>query len=156
MIFLHRITDNRIAGSHLKHVNMFSNLCGQMVMPDVVIATTMWSDVNPAIGISREIELKRIYGDILPRGCRVERFEDTYESAWLIIDRRQKMLEEQTAKVAEAVDIKQLPYDTFYSDKNGSMLICVIHLMVSAILKTLKIFLQKIASLCKLNSHLFL
>lgn len=34
----------------------------------------------------RETELKRVYWeDMIAQGCGVERFEGTYESAWLII-----------------------------------------------------------------------
>ncbi|KIM73228.1 hypothetical protein PILCRDRAFT_15418 [Piloderma croceum F 1598] len=39
-------------------------------------------------GARREKELKETFWkDLLDEGCRVERFEDTYESAWLIVDR---------------------------------------------------------------------
>jgi len=38
--------------------------------------------------LDREKELKETFWkDLLDEGCRVERFEDTYESAWLIVDR---------------------------------------------------------------------
>jgi len=57
-------------------------------MPNVVIATTMWGEVKTEYGERREKELKdTFWKDLSDEGCRVERFEDTYESAWLIIDR---------------------------------------------------------------------
>jgi hypothetical protein len=67
---------------------MFVSLCGQEAMPNVVIATTMWGEVRTENGERREKELKETFWkDLLDEGCRVERFEDTYESAWLIVDR---------------------------------------------------------------------
>jgi len=55
-------------------------------MPNVVIATTMWSEVKEKIGERREAELKRNYWKgMMADGCRTERFENTYESAWRII-----------------------------------------------------------------------
>jgi len=84
---LHCITDNRMTGSLLKSLKIFTNLCGQEVMPNVVIATTMWGEVKTEHGERREKELKdTFWKDLLDRGCRVERFEDTYESAWFVID----------------------------------------------------------------------
>ncbi|KIM71863.1 hypothetical protein PILCRDRAFT_748336 [Piloderma croceum F 1598] len=89
IIFLHRITDNRIS-----------------VMPDVVLATTMWSDTNPETGIKREFELKHIWADMLAQQCRVERFEDTYQSAWFIIGHRRKILDGTTAKENDETEPK--------------------------------------------------
>jgi hypothetical protein len=77
-----------MAGSLLKNLRMFVSLCGQEAMPNVVIATTMWGEVKQENGERREKELKEAFWkDLLDGGCRVERFKDTYESAWFIIDR---------------------------------------------------------------------
>ena len=55
-------------------------------MPNVVIATTMWDDVKKESGERREEELKRdFWQGMVADGCRIERFENTYESAWRII-----------------------------------------------------------------------
>jgi len=86
IIYLHKINDNRITGSLLTHLQIFSSLCGQNAMPNVVIATTMWSKVRKEEGDQREEELKcDFWKDILAGGCTVERFLSTYESAWCII-----------------------------------------------------------------------
>jgi hypothetical protein len=46
----------------------------------------MWSDVREETGVRREDELKEhFWNEMLANGCRTERFEDTYESAWRII-----------------------------------------------------------------------
>ena len=58
-------------------------------MPNVVIATTMWRRVWGTEGEDREARLKSAYwADMMAQGCRVERFRDTHESAWFIIDGR--------------------------------------------------------------------
>jgi hypothetical protein len=75
-----------MAGSLLKNLQMFASLCGQKAMKNVVIATTMWSEVKMESGVRREEELKRDFWHVmLAGGCRTERFEDTYESAWSIV-----------------------------------------------------------------------
>jgi hypothetical protein len=77
-----------MAGSLLKNLQMFISVCGQDAMPNVVLATTMWGEVRKETGERREKELMgSFWKDMLAAGCTVERFEDTYESAWLIIDR---------------------------------------------------------------------
>lgn len=87
IIYLHRVTDNRMSGSLLKNLELFISLCGLKVMPKVIIATTMWSEVREEIGTRREGELKRTFWkEMLDVGCRTERFVDTQESAWHIVD----------------------------------------------------------------------
>jgi hypothetical protein len=55
-------------------------------MPNVVIATTMWGIVGKEEGNEREAELKReFWREMMADGCRTERFENTYESAWHIV-----------------------------------------------------------------------
>lgn len=52
----------------------------------MVIVTTMWSEVKQSRGEEREEELKRVFwAEMIRQGCRVERFQDTAESAWGII-----------------------------------------------------------------------
>jgi hypothetical protein len=86
IIYLHRIIDNRMSSSLQANLEMFRCLCGQEAMPNVVIATTMWGRVWGTEGEEREARLKSKYwADMIAQGCRVERFQDTYESAWHII-----------------------------------------------------------------------
>ena len=75
-----------MTGALLKNLQMFANLCGQKAMPNVVIATTMWDRVSKEEGNEREDELKRdFWTGMVADGCRTERFENTYDSAWCII-----------------------------------------------------------------------
>jgi hypothetical protein len=55
-------------------------------MPNVVIATTMRGKVTKEEGEQREEELKRdFWNEMVAKGCRTERFENTHASAWRII-----------------------------------------------------------------------
>jgi len=86
IIYLHRITDNRISATQLRNLQTFAKLCGPQAMPNAVIATTMWDDVWEPTGVGREQVLRAQFWDgMLADGCRLERFQNTWESAWDII-----------------------------------------------------------------------
>ncbi|KZP32041.1 hypothetical protein FIBSPDRAFT_723592 [Athelia psychrophila] len=87
IVYLHRISDNRMAGSPLKNLQMFASMCGYAAMPRVILATTMWGELTqPAPGEQREKELKTTFwADMIAQGCKVRRFGDSYESAWKIV-----------------------------------------------------------------------
>jgi len=88
IVYLHRISDNRMAGSPLKNLQMFASMCGQQAMPSVVLCTTMWNEINEPTGDRRENELKdNFWKDMIAQGCRVVRFRDSKESAWEIVGR---------------------------------------------------------------------
>jgi hypothetical protein len=75
-----------MTGALLENLQIFANFCGQKAMPNVVIATTMWDKVDEEEGNEREDELKRdFWTGMVADGCRTERFENTYDSAWRII-----------------------------------------------------------------------
>lgn len=86
ILYLHRITDNRMSGTAMKNLRLLSSICGQKAMPRVIIVTTMWSKVREQEGSEREEALKReVWEDMLGNGCSVARFENTRESAWHIV-----------------------------------------------------------------------
>jgi hypothetical protein len=71
----------------MKNLELFSSMCGQIAMPNVVIVTTMWAYVPMEMGRKREEVLKgEVWNNMLGHGCSVERFEDTFESAWRIVE----------------------------------------------------------------------
>jgi len=105
ILYLHRISDNRMSGSAMKNLRLFSSLCGQKAIPNVVIVTTMWSKVTQEEGTMREEALKReVWKDLLADGCTVARFEDTYESAWKIVGSLVKMNQAGVLLPREIVD----------------------------------------------------
>ena len=87
IVYLHRISDNRMAGTPLKNLNMFANLCGDDAVRNVILTTTMWSRVQADVGFRREKELRgKYWKTMLDLGSGTHRFLDTYESAWSIIN----------------------------------------------------------------------
>jgi hypothetical protein len=87
IVYMHRISDNRMSGTPLRNLQMFANLCGDEAIRNVVLATTMWSDVTPNVGISREAELRQVYWkSMLALGSATARFKNNFESAWEIVD----------------------------------------------------------------------
>jgi hypothetical protein len=88
IIFIHRISDQRVQGSARRNLLMFKKLCGEKAYQSVVLATSMWSKVTPQEGADRErqlVENKDWWGHMYEKGSRVFRFADTAESALSIV-----------------------------------------------------------------------
>jgi chromosome condensin MukBEF ATPase and DNA-binding subunit MukB len=86
IIYLHRISDNRMAGASLKNLRMFTSICGLDAMPSVILVTSMWDEVREEAGERREQELKETFWkEMVAHGCRTDRFDRTFETAWDII-----------------------------------------------------------------------
>jgi hypothetical protein len=86
-----------MSGSVLKNLQIFAKLCGQKAMPNIIIATTMWGEARQESAERREAELKReFWKDMIHDGCRTERFQDSYKSAWNIIG---SLSDKQSAQV---------------------------------------------------------
>lgn len=88
IIYLHRITDVRMAGSALRNLSMFKKLCGEKAYSSVVLATSMWNQVDEATGAQRErelIETKKFWGHMHEKGSRIFRLDRTRESCLEII-----------------------------------------------------------------------
>ncbi|KAK3291801.1 P-loop containing nucleoside triphosphate hydrolase protein [Chaetomium fimeti] len=89
IIYLHRITDNRVGGSAAKNLIIFKKLLGQAGYSCVAIATTHWDAVNPAIGERRERELRentRFWKELVRGGSQVCRQDNGITSATAIIN----------------------------------------------------------------------
>lgn len=87
ILYLHRISDNRMAGTPLKNLDMFQKLCGEDAFEKVILITTMWQEVDQDIEVRREAELKRNYwAEMISRGSRTARFRNMQQSAWDILN----------------------------------------------------------------------
>jgi len=85
LLYFHRISDNRMAGTPLKNLQVFEKLCGES-FDRLVLTTTMWSEVDEKVGAERERELKEMYWkSMVERGSPVKRFLSTRESAFEIL-----------------------------------------------------------------------
>ncbi|KAL4078010.1 P-loop containing nucleoside triphosphate hydrolase protein [Scleroderma citrinum] len=87
LLYFHRISDNRVAGTPLRNLNMFRELCGRDNFENVVLVTTMWDEVLEDVGLQREEELQSEFWKTMIRlGSTTRRFHLTEESAWEIIN----------------------------------------------------------------------
>ncbi|KAG8830373.1 hypothetical protein FRC17_004962 [Serendipita sp. 399] len=111
LLYLHRISDNRMAGSPLKNLELFASLCGDVAMPSVTIVTTMWRLVRENVAEQRLKELKATFWDkMIAAGGRVEHFQDTKDSALSIALALNDQTEETTPLLSHelTVDRRQL------------------------------------------------
>lgn len=75
-----------MAGSVLKSLELFSKLCGQKALPNVIFATTMWNAVNQETGLRRQKELEDgFWKEMMGKGCKTARFDINFESAWRVV-----------------------------------------------------------------------
>lgn len=91
IIFLHRITDVRLAGSAIKNFNILQRICGPQNYDRIVLATTMWSEAAVRKGgreaaEGREDRLWEYWDDMFQGKSRMVRHEeDTHGSAQKIL-----------------------------------------------------------------------
>ncbi|KAF9032993.1 P-loop containing nucleoside triphosphate hydrolase protein [Panaeolus papilionaceus] len=90
ILYLHRITDNRVTGTAIHNLQMFRQLCGEEAARKIIMVTTMWDKPNVAKEKkeSRYEELKTTHWkDLMDRGTRIEKFDNTSRSANTILAR---------------------------------------------------------------------
>ncbi|KAJ4346018.1 hypothetical protein N0V95_005801, partial [Ascochyta clinopodiicola] len=77
IIYMHRITDNRMTGSAQRYFEMFMKLCGDQNMENVVLLTTMWGELrDEAKGLQRERELRKEFWKAMEKnGSTIRRFD---------------------------------------------------------------------------------
>ncbi|KAM0476109.1 hypothetical protein ACHAPX_006526 [Trichoderma viride] len=89
IIYLHRISDNRLGGAAMKNLRMFKRLCGRDSLQCVVLATTMWNKSNLSLDVQREKELLEksdFWGKMVKEGSQVFRHDNGKESAAAIME----------------------------------------------------------------------
>lgn len=88
ILYLHRISDNRMAGTPLKNLKMFEKLCGHKACSQIVMVTTMWDELgDEEVGEQRERELiSTFWAPMINRGSSTVRYQNTNESAWSILE----------------------------------------------------------------------
>ena len=78
-----------MSGTPHRNLLMFEELTGPRSAKNVVLATTMWDKLHPEFddGNKREKGLEKKYWNVMiHHGATVERFLNTSDSAWSIID----------------------------------------------------------------------
>jgi len=90
IVYMHRITDFRMAAAPHRNLLMFAELTGPRSAKNVVLVTTMWDTLNPTCqneGVEREKGLKTKYWNtMIYHGAAAERFLNNSDSAWRIIN----------------------------------------------------------------------
>ncbi|KAF7357261.1 GTP-binding protein A [Mycena sanguinolenta] len=88
VIYLHRITDNRMGGIACQNFRMFRQLCGDQAFKNVVIVTTMWGQIERTKGLDREKELmngKEFYKHAVTKGAHFMRHDKKLVSAQAVL-----------------------------------------------------------------------
>ncbi|KAG5638660.1 hypothetical protein H0H81_011212 [Sphagnurus paluster] len=76
LLFFHRITDTRMRGTPLRNLTMFEALCGKDALHNVVLTSTMWDEVFPDVGETREAQLiQEFWKPLMGTTCRTARFD---------------------------------------------------------------------------------
>ena len=114
IIYLHRITDNRMIGTPHRNLRMFGELCGDHAIKKIMLVTTMWDKVQRDTGVRRETELFENYWKaMINYGASTARFSNSADSAWKVVD---LILEQHTTEVLllqeELVDLKRALNET--------------------------------------------
>jgi hypothetical protein len=80
---MHRITDNKMSGSAQRYFEMFNCLCGERNLGNVVLLTTMWSELsNQGKGLERERELRNDFWNAMSaQGSTIRRFDGSKSMA---------------------------------------------------------------------------
>ncbi|KAI6117109.1 hypothetical protein EV401DRAFT_1617572 [Pisolithus croceorrhizus] len=82
ILYFHRISDNRMAGTPLKNLRVFQKLCGNEAMSRVTLVTTMWDEVEESVGMERLEELEGNYWKpMISQGSTTYRYGNTSESS---------------------------------------------------------------------------
>ncbi|KAF8606257.1 hypothetical protein BDV93DRAFT_604753 [Ceratobasidium sp. AG-I] len=88
IIYMHRISDQRISGSACRDFSTFMDVCGKPAMKCTSIVTSMWDLVDPDVGNAREAELRDsslFFGNAIQEGAKIHRNYNTAESARTLI-----------------------------------------------------------------------
>ena len=84
IVFLQPINQTRLQGSEMRRNRLFKKLLGEDAYSRVVIATTMWDQVSEKEAAARQDQRRArndVWGDMVSRGARVVRHDNTQESA---------------------------------------------------------------------------
>ncbi|KAM7210430.1 P-loop containing nucleoside triphosphate hydrolase protein [Rhypophila decipiens] len=116
VLYLHKITENRMTSSSKMYLAILEALIGEMAIPNLVLVTTMWGklrDEDYGDAMRREQELMDDYWQPLEsKGSYVAQFDGTSESAfsfvWQLMGKDRVVLQIQK----EIVDEKKYTSDT--------------------------------------------
>ncbi|KAF5356828.1 hypothetical protein D9756_006605 [Leucocoprinus leucothites] len=127
IIYLHRITANRMAGTPYKNLRTFGKLSGDAAMSQVILVTTFWERGDASrVGESRVQQLKDNYWKpLIDRGSSIDALKKANsDEAWRVVRslidkrlnaRREVLLQEETVDRHIALNETQAG-KTLYTD----------------------------------------
>ncbi|KAI6125339.1 P-loop containing nucleoside triphosphate hydrolase protein [Pisolithus croceorrhizus] len=110
ILYFHRISDNRMAGTPLQNLRFFERLCGENATSKVTLVTTMWDEVDSEVGKERLRELKKGYWQgMVSRGSTTFECEDPQGSPMKLLQQIVQQMKEQELRGGNEGNI--LPQD---------------------------------------------
>ncbi|KAH7378112.1 P-loop containing nucleoside triphosphate hydrolase protein [Cadophora sp. MPI-SDFR-AT-0126] len=119
IVYLHRITDNKMSGTAVRNLDLFTKLVGEDALSNVVLVTTMWGNVTDVEKANeRDSELRDEYwGDMRRKGSTATRFDGTTASAEGIVSqllgKRTVILKVQEQLVDQKMQLNQTAAGAF-------------------------------------------
>lgn len=75
-----------MTSSFLRNLRMFEKICGNAVLQNIILTTTMWDEVKLEVGTRTEARIRSKYWKtMIDQGSATARFYGTTESAWDIL-----------------------------------------------------------------------
>ncbi|EGX47706.1 hypothetical protein AOL_s00083g214 [Orbilia oligospora ATCC 24927] len=74
---MHRITDNRMAGSAVHSISIVEAICGKRFAPNVMLLSNMWNTSQENMHLKREEELKcgeTFWAPLIRNGAKTDRY----------------------------------------------------------------------------------
>jgi hypothetical protein len=88
VIYLHKITDDKMYGTNIRNLRMFQQLVGEHSLRNVTLVTTKWDTVTPEDGEKREKQLKEKYwAGLTAYGAKVTRVRKDDHGSYVAIVR---------------------------------------------------------------------
>ncbi|KAK3358673.1 P-loop containing nucleoside triphosphate hydrolase protein [Lasiosphaeria hispida] len=89
ILYLHKITGNRMTGSDETYLSLLESLVGDEALPNVILVTTMWNkmrDEDEAEGMQREQDLiDNYWAPLISKGSFNAQFDGTSECAFSLV-----------------------------------------------------------------------
>ena len=126
VIYLHRITDIRYAGSSVRTLEIFKKICGESPLENVLLVSSRWNEVDESLSAAREQQLRDdFWAFMLSKGSTMARFYGDEGSAIGIasqlISRQSIMLELQRELVQEGKTLERTNAGAFVHEDISEM-----------------------------------
>jgi len=113
IIYMHRITDNKMQGSAQRYFEMFKRLVGDQNLGNIVLLTTMWNQLkDEGVGLQRDQQLREDFWNVMEqKGSQIRSYKGSKHQAEAIVCRlmrkRSIILDIQRELVDEGKTLEQ-------------------------------------------------